>query len=88
MDYSAKQLSPARYSIFAQTAYPITPLLNASFSVIFNPTDHSMLLSPVFEFSLNQNVYLLASSQFFLGNDLTEWGDYGQFYYLRIKWNY
>ncbi len=88
MDYSAKQLSPARYSIFAQAAYPITPLLNSSFAIILNPSDRSMLLSPTLEFSLNEDIYLLTSGQFFLGDDFTEWGGYGQFYYLRIKWNF
>jgi hypothetical protein len=37
---------------------------------------------------LNQDVYLLITAQFFLGSSLTEWGDYGQFYFLRIKWNF
>ena len=88
LDYSAKQLSPARYSIFSQAAYPITPLINSSFALIFNPSDGSMLLSPTLEVSLNEDVYLLTSGQFFLGENFTEWGDYGQFYYLRIKWNF
>ena len=55
---------------------------------MFNPSDGSMLLSPTLEISLNQDVYLLTSGQFFLGDDFSEWGDYGQFYYLRIKWNF
>lgn len=88
LNYSAKQLSPARYSIFSQAAYPITPLLNSSIAAILNPSDGSMLLSPTLEFSLNEDVYLLTSGQFFLGADFTEWGNYGQFYYLRIKWNF
>jgi hypothetical protein len=88
LDYSAKQLSPARYSIFSQAAYPITPLFNSTLAAILNPSDGSMLLSPTLEFSLNEDVYLLTSGQFFLGADFTEWGDYGEFYYLRIKWNF
>ncbi len=88
LDYSAKELSPARYSIFSQAAYPITPLFNSTLAAILNPSDGSMLLSPTLEFSLNEDVYLLTSGQFFLGADFTEWGDYGQFYYLRIKWNF
>jgi len=88
LDYSAKNLSPARYSIFGQASYPITPLINSSFAAIINPTDGSMLFTPTLEISLNEDIYLLTSGQFFLGNDFTEWGDYGQFYFLRIKWNF
>jgi hypothetical protein len=88
LDYSAKNLSPARYSIFAQATYPITPLINSTFATILNPSDGSLFLNPTLEFSLNEDVYLMTSGQFFLGEDLTEWGDYGQFYYLRIKWNF
>lgn len=88
LDYSAKQLSPSRYSLFGSVQYPITPLLSASISSMINPTDGSLFLSPTTEFSLNEDVYLLVTSQFFLGDDLTEWGEYGQFYYLRIKYNF
>jgi len=86
--YSAKNLSPSRYSIFAQLSYPITPLINASFALIINPSDKSFFLNPSMELSLNENVYLLASGQLFIGNNLTEWGGNGKFYYLRIKWNF
>ena len=88
LDYSAKQLSPSRYSFFGSVQYPITPLISASVSSMANPTDGSLFLSPTTEFSINEDVYLLFTGQFFLGNNFTEWGDYGQFYYLRIKYNY
>ncbi len=88
LDYSAKQLSPSRYSLFGSVQYPITPLISTSISSMINPTDGSLFLSPTAEFSLNEDVYLLITGQFFLGDDFTEWGDYGQFYYLRIKYNF
>ncbi|MEE9431294.1 MAG: hypothetical protein V3V16_09650 [Melioribacteraceae bacterium] len=88
LEYSAKNLSPAKYSLFGQISYPITPLISGSLSSIFNPSDNSFFLNPSVEISLNENVYLLTSGQFFFGDDFTEWGDYGQFYYLRMKWNF
>jgi hypothetical protein len=88
LDYSAKNLSPARYSIFGQISYPITPLISSSLATIVNPSDGSLFLSPNTEISLNEDVYLLVAGQFFIGEDYTEWGDFGQFYYLRIKWNF
>ncbi|MCP5064382.1 MAG: hypothetical protein GY936_18225 [Ignavibacteriae bacterium] len=88
LEYSAKNLSPAKYSLFGQIAYPITPLISGSLSSIFNPSDNSFFLNPSVEISLNEDVYLLTSGQFFFGDEFTEWGDYGQFYYLRLKWNF
>ncbi|MCW8850612.1 MAG: hypothetical protein OQJ81_11585, partial [Melioribacteraceae bacterium] len=88
LDYSAKQLSPSRYSLFGSVQYPITPLISSSLSSMINPTDGSLFLSPTTEFSINEDVYLLVTGQFFLGDDFTEWGAYGEFYYLRIKYNF
>lgn len=88
LDYSAKKLSISRYSIFGQVSYPITPLIQSSLAAIVNPTDGSLFFSPTAEFSLNEDVYLLLSSQLFFGETDTEWGNFGQFYYLRIKWNF
>jgi len=88
LDYSAKNLSPSKYSIFISTQYPITPLINTSIASIINPTDGSFFLNPSAEFSLTEDIYLLISGQIFFGDDFTEWGNYGQFYYLRLKWNF
>lgn len=88
LDYSAKQLSPARYSLFGSLQYPITPLVSSSVAAIINPNDGSMFVNPTTEFSISESVYLLISGQFFIGNKFTEWGDFGQFYYLRVKWNF
>ena len=88
LEYSAKNLSPSKYSFFSQLQYPITPLLNATIATIVNPTDGSLLLNPSAEFSLNEDLFLLGTCQFFIGEDRTEWGEFGQFYYLRLKWNF
>ena len=86
--YNAKNLSPAKYSLFGDISYQITPLITADLSSIFNPSDKSFYIGPFVDFSLSQSVYLLLAGQFFLGDEGTEWGDYGQFYYLRVKWNF
>jgi hypothetical protein len=88
IDYSAKNLSPSKYSFFEQLSYPITPLIKSSVAAIINPNDKSFFINPTLELSLNENVYLLVAGQFFLGEDFTEWGDYGKLYYLRLKWNF
>ena len=55
--------------------YPITPLISSSVAAILNPSDGSLFVSPTIEFSINEDVYLLISGQFFLGDDFTEWGN-------------
>jgi len=88
LQYSAKNLSPAKYSVFGEASYPITPLITASTSSIFNPSDKSFYIGPSVEFSLTSDIYLLAAGQFFIGKKDTEWGNFGKFYFLRLKWNF
>lgn len=88
LEYSAKNLSSSRLSTFYQIQYPITSLISLSFASIVNPTDYSFFLNPSIDFSLTENIYLLASGQFFFGEELTEWGKLGKFFYLRLKWNF
>ncbi|GBD89630.1 hypothetical protein BMS3Abin04_00338 [bacterium BMS3Abin04] len=88
LQYSAKNLSPAKYSAFSEISYPITPLITASTSSIFNPSDKSFYIGPSVEFSLTSNIYLLVAGQFFIGDKDTEWGNFGKFYFLRLKWNF
>jgi len=86
--YSAKNLSPARYSVFGEVSYPITPLFKANVSAIFNPNDHSFYFGPYVDISLTEDIYFLITGQFFVGDNNSEWGNYGQFYYLRLKWSF
>ncbi|MEN8193657.1 MAG: hypothetical protein ABFS12_12620 [Bacteroidota bacterium] len=86
--YSAKNLSRAKYSLFGDISYQINPLMRIDLSSIFNPSDKSFYIGPFLDISLSQTVDLLTAGQFFFGDEGTEWGDYGQFYYLRIKWSF
>lgn len=86
--YSAKNLSLAKYSLFGELSYPITPLIIADISSIINPNDKSFYIGPSVNVSLTEDIYLLAAAQFFSGKQFSEWGDYGQFYFLRLKWNF
>ncbi len=86
--YSAKYLSPAKYSLFGDFAYQITPLVRLDLSSIINPNDKSLYLGPFASFSVSQSVDMLLGGQFFYGSLNTEWGDYGEFYFLRLKWSF
>ena len=86
--YSAKSLSPAKYSLFGDIAYQVNPLIRVDLSSIVNPNDKSFYIGPFASFSISQSVDMLLGGQFFFGDSNTEWGDYGQFYFLRLKWSF
>lgn len=85
---SIKDLSPAKYSLFAETSYPITPLINLGLAGVWNPSDLSLYYSPSATFSLSTNVDLLLTAQLLSGDSGSEFGDSGQFYFMRVKWSF
>ena len=87
-DVSPKTFSPARASLMGQLSYPITPLIQGDVSGIINPYDGSFFVGPSVTFSLTDNIGLLITSQIFAGSSGTEFGDYGQLYYMRLKWSF
>ncbi len=87
-DISAKMLSAGRYNLFAQISYPFTPLLNGSFASIINPCDGSLYAGPTFIYSLSTNLELMLNGQLFFGRSGTEYGDFGQAVYGRVRWSF
>ncbi len=85
---SPKTLSLSRCDIFGQVSYPVTPLIKADISSIFNPFDKSLFAGPSLDFSLTDNLEFLIMAQIFTGKSKTEFGDYGQMYYVRLKWSF
>lgn len=87
-EISAKNLSPARYNLFGQLSYPITPLLSGNLSGIINPSDGSSFIGPSITLSLLTNLELLLTGQLFLGESGTEYGELGKAIYGRLKWSF
>lgn len=87
-ELSAKKLTPSRLEIFGEIAYQITPLIRGDIAGIINPYDGSAFVGPTLDISLTGNVGLLLTSQLFFGEDQTEYGDYGQMFYGRLKWSF
>ena len=87
-EYNAKMLSTAKYSVFGQIAYQLNPLVRIDVSSIINTNDKSFYIGPFASFSVSQNTDLLFAGQFFFGDNFTEWGDLGDFYFLKIKWSF
>jgi hypothetical protein len=59
-----------------------------SLSAMLNPYDKSAYIGPSANFSLTDNISLMLVGQLFFGETLTEFGDYGQMYFLDLKWNF
>lgn len=85
---SPKTLTLSRMNWFWEVSYPITPLIKADVSVIANPYDGSAFVGPSLDFNMTQNLEVYVMGQVFTGKNHTEYGDYGQFYYLRLKWSF
>jgi hypothetical protein len=86
--YSLGMLTAARWSVYQEFSYDITPLLRGSLFGIFNPNDGSYAIVPSFTYSLITNLDLLFIGQFFEGDPLTEFGEYGSSFYLRFKYSF
>ena len=85
---SAKYLSFARYSLFGQLSYPVTPLLSTNLSGIANPCDGSFFVGPSAIYSLSNNLELMLTAQLFYGTEGSEFGDIGQLYFARLRWSF
>lgn len=87
-DITVKTLTPSRMEVFAEAAYQVTPLIRANMAGIINPYDGSFFVGPSVDISLTDNIGLLLIGQLFFGDQFTEYGDYGQLAYGRLKWNF
>ena len=85
---SAKSLSPARHSLFAEAAYQFNPLIRGDLSGIYTPADGSFFIGPFFTFSLTNTIELLAGGQLFFGGKQSLYGNYGRALFLRFKWSF
>jgi hypothetical protein len=85
---SAKTFTLAKYSLFGNVSYPITPLFTCSLASMYNPSDKSIYAGPTFDFSLTSNIEFMITAQLFFGEEGTEFGDYGKLAYGRLKWSF
>lgn len=81
-------LSPSRWSLFGEISYDISPLVRGSIFALQNPIDASRVLVPSVTWSVVTNLDLTAIALLFHGNPLTEFGNYGESGYLRLKWSF
>ena len=81
-------LTAARWSVYQEFSYDITPLLRGSLFGIINPNDKSLVIVPSINYSVVTNLDLFLICMFFEGDPLTEYGEYGTSFYVRIKYSF
>jgi hypothetical protein len=81
-------LSPARWSVYQEFSYDITPLLRGSLFGIYNSDDQSYVVVPSASYSVITNLDLYVIALMFNGEKMTEYGDYGSTFYLRVKYSF
>lgn len=78
----------ARWSVFQEFAFDLTPLARLSLFGIFNPDDKSLIILPSVTYSAATNLDLMLLGMVNSGASLTEFGDYYDAVVLRIKWSF
>jgi hypothetical protein len=81
-------LIPARWSIYQELSFNVSPLVHAGIFAILNPTDRSSVVVPSTTWSVITNFDLTFLALFFSGYALTEYGQLGTALYIRGKWSF
>jgi hypothetical protein len=81
-------LTPSRLSIYQEFSYDITPLIRGSLFGIYNPVDYSGVIVPSVSYSVITNIDLYAIMLLFNGSTLTQYGDYGNSWFIRLKYSF
>jgi len=81
-------LTAAKWSIYQEFAYEISPLMRGSVFCLFNPNDKSSVVVPSLNYSICTNLDLMAICLLFNGKTATEYGDYGKTILLRVKYSF
>jgi hypothetical protein len=89
-DFTIRDLSNYRWSTFVQSAYQLSPLVNASISVMAFPGSNAIFLNPAVSISLSQNMDLGVFGQlYFDENILTDkYSSINPSGFLRLKWSF
>lgn len=85
---TAKTLTPSRMELFFQSTYQITPLINASAVILYNPYDASSYWAPSISISMMDNLELYLIMQGFAGSEDSEYGSYSNLYFWRMRWSF
>lgn len=83
---TAKNLMPFEFSGYLQLSKEFSPIVSGSVSMVYSPTNHSLIAIPTFKYSLATNWELdLLSYSFF---EFREYAPLGTNIYLRLRWSF
>ena len=82
------RLTPARWSVFAEMARQLHPLVYAGLSGILNPSDGSWYAGPTVTWNALTNLDVTLTGQLFGGDSGTEFGDNGTILLAQGKWSW
>ncbi len=90
---SIKKLSFTEYNFFARISYPLTPLLNVTFSAMFYPEVKGYFIGPSLEYSFKDNLYFSVFAQHFSAILLNKKTNNEErtnlnLFFLRLKYNF
>ncbi len=83
---SAKYLMPYEFSSFLQLSKEFSPIFSGSFSTIYSPTEHSVIIVPSFNYSLATNWELNFTGQSFF--EFAEYKNLGNSFFVRLRWSF
>jgi hypothetical protein len=86
--YQLGMLSPAMWSLYQEISYDITPLLRGSIFAIVNPNDNSSVIVPSLSYSVITNLDLYLIGLLFNGKVNTEFGNFGNSIFARLKFSF
>ena len=83
---SAKNLMPFKYSGFLQLAKEFTPIFRGTFSSIYSPTNHSVILMPSLDYSVATNWDINFTGQSFFEFENPK--NLGNSLFVRLRWSF
>ena len=85
---SANDLFIAETGLFLSGDYPVTPLLNASLSMMSSFDRSLFIFIPQLRYSISKDLDLLVLSQLLKGNTFTERLETPNLFFFSLKWSY
>jgi len=76
------------HNIFAEIGGAVSPIVRITLAAWLNPSDGSLFVGPTVDWSIAENFQVLFNVQGFIGKEMTLFGDYGSFYYLRFRYSF
>lgn len=85
---SAKNLMPTKWSLFGQTSYPFSPIVNGTLAIIYTPNVNLMFAMPSVSLSMANNWEMLLLGQIYFGATSSNYNLLGSSIFVRTKFSF